>query len=116
MLLDPTAPWPTDGILCWLALVIADHLPVRPDVLLTRFPGSLVVLVVLALVSSLLCQLCFRTQAMDNNELPMDVDEEEGKNQDSLENCRNSEERAVGLPFPGALLADGTFSVEYHNM
>ena len=37
---------------------------------------------------------------------PMDVDVE------------NSGEQAIhiGLPFPGALLADGTFTVEYHNM
>ena len=113
VLLDPAAPWPTDGILCWLALVIADHLPVRPDVLLPLFLGSLFALVVLALISSLLCQLCFR--AMDSNEPPtqMDVDEEVGKNQDLME---SSEEQAIGLPFPGALLADGTFAVEYHIM
>ena len=37
--------------------------------------------------------------------VPMDVD--------VVESCR---ERAAGLPFPGALLADGTFTVEYHNM
>ena len=43
MLLDPAAPLPTNGILCWLVLVIAGHLPVRPDVLLPPFsaPSSL---------------------------------------------------------------------------
>ena len=112
MLLNNAAPWSTDGILCWLVLVIADHLPVRPNVLLPLFLGSLFALVVLALVSSLLCQLCFR--AMNSNEPPtrMDVDKEVGKNQDLME----SSEQAVGLPFPGALLADGTFAVEYHIM
>lgn len=147
MLLDPTAPWPTDGILCWLWLVIADHIPARPDVLVPFLITSLFLLVVLALalVSSPLLRPCFRNQIKDNNlnemaisrkrlcdgaadicppydsddrtMLPMDVDvEEQGEKEDSTKCCTNSEERAVGLPFPGALLADGTFAIEYHNM
>jgi hypothetical protein len=45
---------------------------------------------------------------------PMDVDvEEEEKDQASVETFM---ERAIGLPFPGALLADGTFAVEFHDM
>jgi hypothetical protein len=124
VLLDPAAPWPTDGILCWLGLVIADHIPACPDVLVRFLITSLFILVVLALVS-LLFRPYFRNQIMDNTCLPyddrtmlsMDVDvEEQGKNEDSAKCCRNSEERAIGLPFPGALLADGTFAIEYHNM
>jgi hypothetical protein len=146
VLLDPAAPWPTDGILYWLGLVIADHIPASPDVLalfLIVSAAVLFVLLVLALITSLHCQHSFRNQTtgMDSNEMtisckqlcdgaadtcppyddrtapPMDVDMEEGgENGDSMESCRNSEERAVGLPFPGALLADGTFAVEYHDM
>ena len=143
MLLVPTAPWPTDGILYWLGLVIADHIPVRPDVDDPLFivTASLFV-ILLPLASSLLCnKSSFRNQTMDNTEMTisckplcngaadtcppyddcaalpiMDVDGDEGKNQDFMESCRHSEEQAVGLPFPGALLADGTFAVEYHNM
>ena len=60
MLLDPTAPWPTDGILYWLRLVIADHIPACPDVLLadplSAVSASLFIFVVLAFVVSLLGQ------------------------------------------------------------
>ena len=144
VLLDPAAPWPTDGILYWLRLVIADHIPACPDVLLayplSTVSASLFILVVLAFVVSLLGQSIVKNQTMDDIEMtiscnplcngaadtclpyddhpapPIDVDKE-GKNQDRMESCRNYEEQAAGfLPFPGTLLGDGTFAIEYHNM
>ena len=72
MLLDPAAPWPTDGILYWLGLVIADHIPASPDDVerfFTVSAASLLVLLILALISPLLCQPCFRNQTMDSNEI-----------------------------------------------
>jgi hypothetical protein len=46
--------------------------------------------------------------------LPMDVDMEKENNRASVENGR--ELITHGLPFPSTLLADGMFTVEYHNM
>jgi hypothetical protein len=150
VLLASAAPWPSDGILCWLRLLIADHPNVGDLPLVVS--ASPQALVLLALVSSLIITvLCQRRSSFSNQTiemsingssiqlaastgckplgngtaetcspygdataLPMDVDVEEvEKDQASMESCM---ERAVGLPFPSALLADGTFAVEYHNM
>jgi hypothetical protein len=49
-------------------------------------------------------------------EQPMDVDMEEvEKSQVTVESCTEGR-GSIGLPFPGSLLADGTFAVEYHDM
>jgi hypothetical protein len=153
VLLASAVPWPSDGILCWLRLLIADHIP-APNVgdlplVVSAFPQALVLLaLIFSLVITVLHQRCsslsnktiemtFSNSSIqlatvtgckplgngtaetcspngDATSLPMDVDvEEEEKDQASVE---SSMERAVGLPFPSALLADGTFAVEYHNM
>ena len=141
MLLDPAAllDWPTDGI-CWLELVIADHRCWDPPLVVS---ASLLTLIFSLVIAVLLLQRysSFNNRAMDDTEMAvmssnaqlapstsckplcngaaetcslMDVDvEEEEKGQVSVESCR---ERPVGMPFPGSLLADGTFVVEYHNM
>ena len=128
MLLDPAAPWPTDGIVYWLGLVIADHIPASPDnVLLEPFlivSASLVLLIVLALISPLLCQPFFRNQTMDSSEITLSckplcdgaVDACPPYDDCTMDVDVETEGQAFGLPFPGTLLADGTFAVEYHNM
>jgi hypothetical protein len=149
VLLASAAPWPSDGILCWLRLLIADHPNVGDLPLVVS--ASPQALVLLALVSSLIITvLCQRHSSFGNRAiemsingssiqlaastgcnplgngtaetcppygdataLPMDVDMEE--NQATVDSCME-QLASVGLPFPGALLADGTFAVEYHNM
>jgi hypothetical protein len=126
VLLDPAAPsaWPTDGILCWLGLVIADYTPAWDPAGALVVSASLFAL--LELVPLLvLCQhhlrLIIQVQTMDHNEMAIDSSNDCCPPADTssmdvdvdMENCR---EQAVGLPFPGGLLADGSFTIEYHDM
>jgi hypothetical protein len=127
-------PRTTDGILRWLGLVIADHFPALTSSvadLTVVVSASVFVLLGLTLVSSLVVFL-LRQRRLNNPTMhdvemaiepatesgckapPMDVDMEKENNQASAENGR--ELVAHGLPFPSTLLADGTFTVEYHNM
>ena len=50
----------------------------------------------------------------DGRASPMDIDAEKENAQASMEICGGL--IAAGLPFPGEILADGTFAVEYHDM
>jgi hypothetical protein len=111
--LDPAVPSPTVGILSADNILVWDPaaaLVISADLFLLLFELTFVSLLVLRQR-----YLNSQTSGMDNNEMaihsssiqfttdglapPMDVDVENN-----------------GLPFPGALLADGTFAIEYHNM
>jgi hypothetical protein len=66
-------------------------------------------------------EMAFRTVGLlataadsDCSSSPMDVDTEEKNTQAPMERCGGLV--AAGLPFPGELLADGSFAVEYHDM
>jgi hypothetical protein len=155
VLVEPPTPEPADGIVRWLALVIADHFPAwcLPDVAdadptgvstLLQL-GSVLIALELILLSWLTLTLVLPQQPplddhtkMNDIEMAfepstgpnsdphrkgseddgraslMDIDAEKENAQASIEICGGL--IAAGLPFPGEILADGTFAVEYHDM